>query len=103
MVHTIISIIFFNNIIVFFSTNIISIIKLVIIRFNSHVCVEATSRYDLSDRLDIRNSRFAEVPVRFAEFIDIYGWSYIDAENELGTVLIATGVYDKILKAFELS
>jgi hypothetical protein len=45
----------------------------------------------------------AEIPVRVANRVDRYGWSFLEAENELGEVLIATGVYDKILKAAGLS
>jgi hypothetical protein len=65
------------------------------------VCVEATGEHDLSVRLSIKASdSLADIPLQVAYYVDTYGWSYIEAEHELGKVLIATGVYDKILKAF---
>lgn len=68
------------------------------------VCVEATSEHDLSVRLSIlRSGSLAEIPILAAYYVDRYGWPFVVAEHELGKVLIATGVYDKILKAFELS
>ena len=68
------------------------------------MCVEATSIDDLSARLSIlRSGSLARIPIMVAYLVDRYGWSFVEAEHELGKVLIATGVYDKILKAFGLS
>jgi hypothetical protein len=68
------------------------------------VCVEATSDDDLIVRLSIlRSDGLAEIPVRVAYLVDRYGWSFMEARHELGKVLIATGVYDRLLQAFELS
>jgi hypothetical protein len=65
------------------------------------VFVEATSEDDLSLRFSIKRiDSLAEFPLQVAYYVDTYGWSYIEAEHELGKVLIATGVYDIILKAF---
>jgi hypothetical protein len=68
------------------------------------VCLEATSEHDLSVRLSIvRSGDLAEIPVLVADYVDRYGWSFVEAEHELGEVLIATGVYDKIQNVVGLS
>lgn len=67
------------------------------------MCVEATSMDDLTARLLVlRSAGLAEFPARMADYVDRNGWSFIEAEHELGEVLMASGVYDKILKALGL-
>jgi hypothetical protein len=64
------------------------------------VCVEATSSTIYYQTVHTHRDRLADIPVWVAYLVDIYGWPVTEAEHELGKVLIATGVYDKILKAF---
>jgi hypothetical protein len=36
------------------------------------------------------------LPITVAEYIDRYGWPYLDAKYKLGEVLVSSGVYDKL-------
>lgn len=38
----------------------------------------------------------AMVPFLVAHYVDMDGWSFIEARQKLGEVLIATGVFDKL-------
>lgn len=62
-----------------------------------HLCVEATSDDDLIARLSTKsNSQMAMVPFLVAHYVDTDGWSFIEARQKLGEVLITTGVFDKL-------